>query len=318
MSYHDIKIISTSERDVLFDKYRGRFLYEKKADIYGVCVKLITDIEWIKDAWEENFYSMSENIRSHGRLLVLFDSDVEPQIMYDPVSKTVIMFNIDYYGKIKSIALSNAGDILEDNHGIYSVHGACIDYNGSGICIIAPSGAGKTTHTYGLLRYNGVRVVSDDWFYARVYGANDILAFSSEKNFYIRADIIDIWPEYRNISHRIKFDNKGRSIIHINWIVGKERLRTMATLKTTILLKRDYDDPEKVVEVEPGEALKYLERNDYFNPHMLVLNEYKERIRRKFFNTLLHSTKIFTVNTTSPPEETNRILYETVKSSVKD
>ncbi|MEM2109688.1 MAG: aldolase [Candidatus Odinarchaeota archaeon] len=315
MSYHDIKIISTGERDTWFDKYRDRFLYEKKADIYGVCVKLITDTEWIKDVWEENFYSMSENIRSHGRLLVLFDPDVESQIMYDPVSKTVIMFNIDYYGKIKSIALSNAGDILEDNHSIYSVHGACVDYNGSGVSIIAPSGTGKTTHTYGLLRYNGVRVVSDDWFYARVYGKNDILAFSSEKNFYIRADIINIWPEYKQIYHRIKFDNKGRSIIHINWVVGKERLRTMATLKTTILLKRDYNDAEKVEKLESGEALRYLEENEYFNPHTLVLNDYKARIRRMFFNTLLNATKIFMVNTTSPPEETNRIIYEIIKAN---
>ncbi len=315
MNYHDIRIISTSERDAWFDKYKDQILYEKKADIYGVCVKLITDTEWIKDAWEENFYSMSENIRSHGRLLVLFDPDVESQIMYDPISKTVIMFNIDYYGKIKSIALSNAGDILEDNHGIYSVHGACIDYNGKGVCLIAPSGTGKTTHTYGLLRYSDVRVVSDDWFYARVYGEHDVLAFSSEKNFYIRADIIDIWPEYKNIYHRIKFDNKGRSIIHINWVVGKERLRTMATLKTTILLKRDYNDSRKVIEVEAEEALNYLKENDYYNPHTLVLNEYKEKIRRKFFKTLLNSTRIFMVNTTSPPEETNRILYETLKSS---
>lgn len=315
MAYHDIKIISTIERDYIFDKYREHFIYEKKADIYGVCVKLITDVEWIKDAWEENFYSMSENVRSHGRLLVLSDQDEQPHISYDPISKTAIIFNIDYYGKIKSIALSNAGDILEDNHSIYSVHGACIDYSGAGICIIAPSGTGKTTHTYGLLRHDGMRVVSDDWFYARVYGENEVLAFSSEKNFYIRADIAQIWPEYRRIYSRIKFDNKGRSIIHINWVVGKERARLMATLKNTILLKRDEADPVLVKALEPSEALEYLLENDYFNPHMLVSNPYKESIRKKFFSTLLHGTKIFMINTTKPPEETNLTIFNTIKNA---
>jgi hypothetical protein len=313
MSYHDIELISTLTRDDFFDRYKERFLYEKKADIYGVCIKLITDIEWIKDAWEENFYSMSENIRSHGRLLVINDINEKSVTYYDPTSKTMILINIDYYGKVKSLALSNAGDILEDNHKIYSVHGACIDYKGSGICIIAPSGTGKTTHTYGLLRKNGVRVVSDDWFYSRIYGKNEIIAFSSEKNFYIRADIAQIWPEYKKLIDKIKFDNKGRAILNINWVVGKERIRPMTTLEKTIILKRDKKDPNIVSAITPNEALKYLIENDYCNPHMLVLNEYKEKIRKRFFETLFHRTKIFLVNTLPPPEETNKIIYELIK-----
>ncbi|MEM0313448.1 MAG: hypothetical protein QXQ41_02735 [Candidatus Bathyarchaeia archaeon] len=96
---------------------------------------------------------MSARVRSHGRLIVTN----EQQVLYDPLSKTAFLINIDYYGWVKSLALS---DILEDNHGINSVHGACVDVDGKGVCLIAPSGTGKTSHTYGLLRIKGVRVVS--------------------------------------------------------------------------------------------------------------------------------------------------------------
>ena len=115
---------------------------------------------------------------------------------------------MDYYGWIKSLALSVAGDILEDNHGIYSVHGACLDLRGQGVCILGGSGAGKTTHTYGLLRQPKARVVSDDWFFASIFG-EEILAYGSEKNFYIRADLADIWKEFSGLVDKAVFDEKG-------------------------------------------------------------------------------------------------------------
>jgi hypothetical protein len=48
-------------------------------------------------------------------------------VKYDPLTKTVFLINVDYYGWVKSIALAVAGDILEDDHWIYSVHCAMID-----------------------------------------------------------------------------------------------------------------------------------------------------------------------------------------------
>ena len=60
----------------------------------------------VKDAWEESFYFASQSIRSHGRLYVLQDKSLgENQVYYDPQSKTCFLFNMDYYGWIKSLAL---------------------------------------------------------------------------------------------------------------------------------------------------------------------------------------------------------------------
>ena len=78
--------------------------------------------------------------------------DIQQPVKYDPYTKTAFLTNVDYYGWIKSIALAVAGDILEDEHRIYSVHGAAIDVDCRGVSIIAPSGTGKTTHSWGLLR----------------------------------------------------------------------------------------------------------------------------------------------------------------------
>ena len=157
---YTVEIISMERKEELVDRYAGRMLYEIKSEIYGCCIKLLTDISTVKASWEDSFYNASQSIRSHGRLYVFREPmEGENKVYYDPQSKTCLLFNVDYYGWVKSLALSVAGDILEDNHGIYSVHGACLDVRGSGLCILGGSGAGKTTHTYGLLRnpiHNGM------------------------------------------------------------------------------------------------------------------------------------------------------------------
>ena len=143
---YSVEPISIDVKEELSRFYSKQILYETKSDIYGCCIKLLTGIQWVKDRWEENFYSMSYNIRSHGRLYVVEDSSREENtILYDPQSKTAFLINLDYYGWVKSLALSVAGDILEDEHDIFSVHGACLDIKGKGISI-------RTKHLSGMRR----------------------------------------------------------------------------------------------------------------------------------------------------------------------
>ena len=305
---YSIEIISLERKEELAEQYASQVLYEVKSEIYGCCIKLLTGSSLVKEAWGESFYSASQNIRSHGRIYVLEDESIEENLVcYDPLSRSCFIFNMDYYGWIKSLALSLAGDILEDNHSIYSVHGACLDLGGKGVCILGGSGAGKTTHTYGLMRRPNVRVVSDDWFFARIFG-EDILAFGSEKNFYIRADLADIWKEFSGMVDRAVFDQKGRAVVDLRWLVGKGRILPLTTLQTVIILKRDPSQSETVRQMEAGQALAVLEGNDYFNPHLLVKNEFKRRLRSRFFGKLLTSTRVFEVNTKGTPEESQRAI----------
>ena len=78
------------------EKYEDRFLYEERADIYWCCIKLLTDMKYVKELWEENFYAMSVHVRSHGRLIVTEEKSQKPKVMYDQLSKTAILVNVDY------------------------------------------------------------------------------------------------------------------------------------------------------------------------------------------------------------------------------
>ena len=171
-----VQLIDSIEKDRLYQRYESRFLYTGKAGIYGCCIKLLTEVEYVKDRWDDNFYTISEDIRSHGRLIVLEEPGQQMTIKYDPYTKTAFLINVNYYRWIKSIALAVAGDVLEDEHRIYSVHGAAIDVGGHGISLIAPPGTGKTTHSWGLLRLKNARLVSDDWHFVRL-SSREPLAF---------------------------------------------------------------------------------------------------------------------------------------------
>ena len=307
---YTITLISVEDKEELVQRYTSRIKYELKSEIYGCCIKLLTDSAVVRDRWSDNLYNMSQNVRSHGRLYVFNDpKEKNDQVYFDPYTKTVFLLNIQYYGWIKSLALSVAGDILEDEHEIYSIHGACLDTDHGGLCILGASGAGKTTHTYGLLRNETIRVIADDWFFSRVYGST-ILSYGSEKNFYIRADLATVWPEFHDLIDQAEFDQEHRAVVDLRWVVGKGRILPLTTLRTVIILTSTEDISSTCEEIDHGKALVLLEKNGYYNPHFLVLNSHKARIRKEFFRNLLARTRVFEVNTAGTPEETQRLIQK--------
>jgi hypothetical protein len=314
---YSVKLISIEEKRTLAERYAPQVKYEVKSEIYGCCIKLLTRSAEVRNRWEENFYFISRNIRSHARLYVVEDPNLgNDQVMYDPQSKTAFLVNVGYYGWIKSLALSAAGDVLEDEHGIYSIHGACLDLAGRGLCILGGSGAGKTTHTYGLLRRPETRVVSDDWFYARIYG-DDVLAYGSEKNFYIRAELSEIWKEFSGLADHALFDEEGRGVVDLRLAIGKGRILPLTTLGMVIILKRDPEDELVGRKLEPVEALKILEDNGYYNPHLLVKGEFKRSLRSGFFRTLFSRVPVFMVNTVRTPEESQRTIGKIISEGLR-
>jgi hypothetical protein len=309
---YTITLIATDERERLMEEHLPGVRYEIKSDLYGCCIKLMTDDHTVKDTWENNFYFMSQNIRSHGRLLVFNNATYAPDtVLFDPLSRTAFLFNFSYYGWIKSIALSLAGDILEDHHGIFSVHGSCVDIGGKGLSIIGVPKAGKTTQTYGLLQDPHTRIVADDWFFSRVYGP-DILAYSSEKNFYIGEDLGTIWKQFGGLVPEGEFDHNGRAVADIRWVIGKGRILPMTTLKTIIVLTRDPADSTISQTLDPDTGLKLFVENNYFNPHILVHNPSKTRIRNRYVNDLLSRTTVYQVNTAGTPQETQKMIRSLV------
>ena len=74
-SKYEVELITIEDKNAFMEKYNENILYEQRAGIYGCCIKLLTDIKYVKERWEENFYPMSAHVRSHGRMLVTKDSD---------------------------------------------------------------------------------------------------------------------------------------------------------------------------------------------------------------------------------------------------
>ena len=284
-------------------------LYRLKADINGICIELFTESKDYIDMWSDNFYHAADHTRSHARIYCINDPDTDLHAEYDVSTFTMFLFNFDYYGWIKSVALGIAGNILEQAHSIYSVHGAAIDIDGKGVTLIAPSKTGKTTQSWGLLSLENAHLISDDWYFVQ-FGAGRPRINGSEKNCYIDADIGDVWEEYKPLVTGVRFDNKGRGIGNVRWVRGEGSVITKSSMNKIILLKRDKEDHDIVRRMDTEEALQYLESHDFCNPHQLIRDERSMNLRREFFRKYLAQCSVFMVNTTSPAKETQMRIRE--------
>jgi adenylate kinase family enzyme len=302
MSEYEVEIIKPEARQALSDKLAKKVRYELKANIHGACVKLLTDNKDFKNEWEDNFKFMNEDIRPHSKIFSI-DEGGDLQVMYDPIGKVSILKNLDYYGWVKSIALATISDFFEDYHSIhrrYSVHGSAVDYMGHAIAMIGPPGKGKSTLTYGLLQNENFNYISDDWFFVRLFN-NAAVLYSSEKNSYIRDDISIVWKVFAPEIERVKLDKKGRGIADVNTLFN-ERIRETSTLKTMVLLERNKENPP-FRKLNPDEALDYMLENDFCNPHQLIRDERKLKLRTDFFKELFSKQDVYLLNTVETPEE---------------
>ena len=278
---------------------------DRTAELRERCsgMKLYTENRDYMNMWQDNFYHMSDSVRSHARIYCLDDPSTDLHAEYDISSFTMFLFNFDYYGWIKSIALGMAGNILEDSHGIFSVHGAALDIDGAGVTLIAPSKTGKTTQSWGLLRMENAHLISDDWYFVS-FGTGRPSVEGSEKNCYIDADIGDVWEEYKPLVQEVRFDNKGRGIGNVRWVAGESSVIHSTSMRYVFLLKRDSSDDRAVYRMSAEEALEYLSREGFCNPHQLVCDIRRSNLRREFFSRYLGECEVYMVNTTCTAEET--------------
>ncbi|MBC7090070.1 MAG: hypothetical protein H5T37_06770 [Methanobacteriaceae archaeon] len=297
-----MEIISPQEKDEKLDELADKVYFERKANIHGACVKLLTDNKNFKEEWEDNFKFMNEDIRPHAKVFTVEDGG-PLRVFYEPLSKTSIILNCDYYGWVKSIALATIADFFEDYHSEhrrYSVHGSAVDCHGQALAIIGPPGTGKTTLTYGLLLNPRYNYVSDDWFFTRIF-VNGVIVYSSEKNSYIRDDIADSWDEYKDLIAEVNLDKKKRGIADVNRLFNG-RIRETSNLKAIVLLERDLDD-EPFKKLTSKEALNHMKKNDFCNPHQLIKDERKYKLRLKFFKEIFHKIEVYLLNTIETPKE---------------
>lgn len=297
-----VRIISPGERESLMEEFCAKAPHRLKVDIHGTCIKFFTDSHEFWDMAGENFYPMDDRIRPHGRLFSI--AGKKQRILYEPLSKTAFMAGFDYYGKVKSTMLALAADFLEDftsEHRRYSIHGSYVDCKGRGIGMIGVSGAGKTTLTYGLLQERGYNFVTDDWFFVR-FMDHESLVFSSERNSYVRDTLVKDWPAYGKKFMRSKKDPYGRTIADVRMLAGEDRVRQTSVMEKVVLLVRDKKLPPEQ-ELDHKEALSFMLKNGFCNPHSLVNSKEKIQKRTRFFQELFKKLPVVMLNTVETPRE---------------
>lgn len=145
--------------------------------IHGIRVRAITNSPHLYNFWVTNWFSGEEWAVSSGEatppepkvIVYAFGgvADQKEAAYYSRKTNTIIFFNTSYYGQLKSWVLGAVGRVLAEEHGIHSIHGACVEKDDKGILYIAPTGTGKSTSSYGVMEYPHTRFHSDDWVYIR-------------------------------------------------------------------------------------------------------------------------------------------------------
>ncbi len=308
---YKVTLIDIEEAGEIYRSCKDLRYNTAKADISGICVKIYSEEKGIIDMWRDNFRPMNDGIRSHARIFCLKDDSGELRVLYNRITSTAFLYNFDYYGWIKSIALAMASDILEDSHKIYSVHGAALDIDGAGVTLIAPSKTGKTTQSWGLLRMDNAHLITDDWYFVRLTKGRPKVT-GSEKNCYIDADIGDVWEEFKPLVGTTKFDNKGRGIANVRWATGNDSVTDSTFMRCVIFLKRDPNDETIGRKLTLDEAMDYLSRNDFCNPHQMIRDERKIALRTQFFREYLSRCNLYMINSRMKAEDTQEIIRRIV------
>src|SRR3989338_7985918 len=313
---YSYEIIKTEKKDELLHGLSKKYLFDRKANIHGICIELLTDNKEFKEMWEDNFYYMSDDMRPHGRIVAVRDElDATIRVLYEHVSKTCFIINADYYGWVKSFALGVAADFIEEYvsiHSRFSVHGSCIDFSGRGIALIATSGTGKTTHSFGLLLMDKAKLVSDDWFFVKLTG-DDVIAYSSERNSYITDDIGKFWKVFQPLVDKTKLDKRGRGVANVEDVIGGFKKRRLTVVKKIIILKKDASDQTIIRKMGPEEAVEYLASVNLCNPYQMVKDERKLKLRKEFFLQMFKNTEVYLLNTFKPVEETHKEVRKLVE-----
>ncbi len=352
-------IVSRKERDRLVaraEQALGKERFGWKASIDGFCLQLFTNSEHLYDFWVENWFSMNVDIKSHGRLYAVLDPEFKegkPYAYYNPETKTAVIFNTEYYGQVKSWALGITCDIAEDQHDIHSIHGSCIEVNGRGIVLIAPTGTGKSTHSYALLKMEGARLHSDDWLYVRFIGGAKGRASGdiSERKFYLRTNIVRVFPEIRSMLDKCKLENveplsaaeakgletKGvdkaslekmiqdpyvaheysRAMLDPLWISGADKFVDTTRVRKVILLKRDKNDAEIVRKLDAEECVDYLtsQPEQFLNPYLIVKTQEKVEVRQDFFRRLFKFAPCYLVNTVESVDVVQEKIRDIIRTA---
>jgi hypothetical protein len=166
-----------------------------KANLNGVVVELVTNSSHQYEFWESNWWLVGDSVLPHAQVYSVTGIEgIEPSAYYCPPLSTALFVNTEYYGQCKSWALGMAAAVLERRFNTLSIHGATALYRGKGVIIIAPTGTGKTTHSFRIFQHEEGKICGDDWAFVRfpdeaaIDPSIPLVARQPEKALYMRSE----------------------------------------------------------------------------------------------------------------------------------
>ncbi len=166
-----------------------------RANLDGVTVELVTNSPHQAAFWENNWWKADGPSLPHAQIYSVKGVEgIEPAAYYCPAIQTALFVNTEYYGQCKSWALGMAAAILEKRFNTLSIHGATASYKGKGVVIIAPTGTGKTTHSFKIFLNDDGKICGDDWAYVTFPDpfperpSETLIARQPERALYMRSE----------------------------------------------------------------------------------------------------------------------------------
>ncbi len=337
--------ISIDQRDELVAYCEQFVKYVDDAYLNGLNIRLYTNMEHVHDFWCENWWPYSHTVMPHGLIYTIDDGGKinfrdfyngpmeKPEVntggFYDRETKTAIIFNNDYYGQTKPVALGIAADILEDQFGMLSVHGASGAVSGRGFLLIAPTNAGKTTHSYGpAIHHPEGEFHQDDWIFVSFEGGK-AFGYSSERKFYMRTNSIGNFPWLEPLFRENKLENvkpddptekflpsHPRVMIDPKLMLRPERVVSEIRISKTFLLKRDPEDNAVATSLDPDEAVEILRKapEQWYNNYLICYGKRKEERRAELFRKLFEIAEPYQINIIADVETVRKIIIKITRS----
>ncbi len=285
-------LVSEIETALQHDSY-----FEWNANIAGVIVQLRTNMRNIYEFWAENWYpsELEGDVEPHA---IVYAVDGvpgrEPRAFHNSDTRTGIIVNCDSYEQVRRWALGLVTDMAEHVSETHTIHGACLDFDGKGLAIIAPPGLGRGTIAYGLLRTPGAKMHSNDFFVVR-YSADRAVADISERKFYVRTRVARTYGDLAGLFDKSKLENVvtrkddclntsceslgdcdldaggtrcywaskySRALLDPYWLRGVDGYTKRTVLGAVTILRRDRTSPV-VEKLGAGDAIRYLEEGRY-------------------------------------------------------
>ncbi len=285
--------------------YESRYVWD--VNINGIKIQLRTNNLELLDIWRDNWHPamMGETaLQAHGIIYAVTDlKHTEPHCVYHPESKTAFAINIDFYGKIRSLALGILMDIVEPREETHFIRGALVDVGGEGIAFLSSTGAGRTTHSFMLLQMERARIHSHEWIFAEHLGGEKgrISTHASERSFFIRSDVTRINPRLKELIKRCR-RHGDFFLLDPLWIGGLSKAIDTTRIKVAFVLVPQDGAKEAVVRMGAEEALELMQSHPepFFNPHMILRTPERIAVEAEFMKELLDFVAVYKVNSSLP------------------